>query len=66
MKSAIESDQVSANLHSWIDLIFGYKQRGKNSVIYDNLFYPLTYEENVDWAKEMVDYTLKIGTKYIL
>jgi hypothetical protein len=31
MKDALESEYVSNNLNSWIDLIFGYKQKGIDS-----------------------------------
>ncbi|XP_013421222.1 protein FAN [Lingula anatina] len=47
-REALECDYVSKNLHHWIDLIFGYKQCGKEADEADNLFYYLTYEGAVD------------------
>ena len=47
-RKALESEHVSNNLHLWIDLIFGHKQRGEEAVKNHNLFYYLTYEGAVD------------------
>ncbi|XP_074039370.1 A kinase anchor protein rugose isoform X1 [Leptinotarsa decemlineata] len=47
-RMALESEFVSCQLHQWIDLIFGYKQRGPEAIRATNCFYYLTYEGNVD------------------
>ena len=43
-RKALESEYVSENLHLWIDLIFGYKQRGKNAEQALNIFSHYSYE----------------------
>lgn len=49
-RDALESEYVSNNLHHWIDLIFGYKQRPPHlrghadAVRACNVFFHLTYE----------------------
>ncbi|CAI5739049.1 unnamed protein product [Hyaloperonospora brassicae] len=50
-RAALESEYVSSHLHSWIDLIFGYKQRGRASLQANNVFYYLTYYGVVDLDK---------------
>ncbi|KAM4698293.1 neurobeachin-like protein 1 [Rhinophrynus dorsalis] len=47
-RKALESEFVSAHLHEWIDLIFGYKQRGDPAVKALNVFYYCSYEGAVD------------------
>ena len=50
-RMALESEYVSAHLHEWIDLIFGYKQRGNEAILTNNVFFYITYEGTVDVDK---------------
>ncbi|KAL4003863.1 Beige/BEACH domain family protein [Acanthocheilonema viteae] len=47
-RQALESDLVSCQINQWIDLIFGYKQKGPEAVRATNVFYYLTYEGALD------------------
>ena len=51
MKSALESNTISYTIQNWIDLIFGYKAKGKEAENAKNLFTEASYQENIDINK---------------
>lgn len=63
MRLALESDYVSQHLHQWIDLIFGYKQRGEEARRADNLFHYLTYGEPTQNSKLQNDFNEQLSVQ---
>jgi len=60
-RQALESEYVSKNLHRWIDLVFGYKQRGQEAIDALNTFVHVTYEGEVD-LESMTDPVQRAST----
>ncbi|OBA21617.1 beach-domain-containing protein [Metschnikowia bicuspidata var. bicuspidata NRRL YB-4993] len=62
-REALESAHVSANLHHWIDLIFGFKQSGEEAIKALNVFHHLSYDGaiNLDTIKDETEKRAVIG-----
>lgn len=51
-RKALESSYVSEKINNWIDLIWGYKQKGQAAIQAANTFNPLMYSDVWDRGKE--------------
>ena len=60
LKKLLESKNVSQNLHSWFDLIFGYKMEGDEAIKSYNTYRKACYE----FTKEEIEKAYKEGTLF--
>ena len=51
MRYILENDTISYNIQNWVDLIFGYKNKGKEAELAHNVFIETSYQEGIDLKK---------------
>lgn len=64
-RMALESDIVSKNIHHWIDLMFGYKQKGEAAKNSNNIFNPDLYDSVWETSTPEMMKTIELGLQHM-
>ena len=48
MRAILEDDHISSHIQGWFDLIFGFKSKGKEAELANNVFTEASYQEDVN------------------
>ena len=51
MRSVLEGNKLSYSLQNWVDLVFGFKSRGKEAENAFNIYTEASYQEQIDITK---------------
>jgi len=65
-RKALESEYVSSHLNEWIDLVWGYKQRGEDAENSNNLFKKEMYSDVWDDPENLKDPNAKAAIEAVL
>lgn len=62
-REALESPHVSRQLHKWVDLVFGFKQKGDAALEAVNVFHHLSYQgaKDLDSISDAIERLATIG-----
>ena len=63
-RKLLEGNYVSNNINNWIDLVWGYKQKGEEALKANNLFLPSLYDDI--WNKDVDESEYDLINHYLL
>ena len=55
----VSAKSVSKTIQKWVDLIFGYKARGKEAELANNIFSERSYQESINLRDRFLESSIR-------